>query len=141
MQIHELKIKYKFRKVKRVGRGGKRGTYSGRGQKGQTARAGRRVRPAERDVIQRLPKMRGIKFRRLSERPAVVNLDDLEKKIKGNIITLEVLAQSGLIRKRIKKAKILSNGSVKRPFEIKEGVLISEAARKKIEAAGGKING
>ena len=60
MQLHELKPVYKTLRKKRVGRGGKRGTYSGRGQKGQGARAGRKIRPAERDFIQRLPKLRCI---------------------------------------------------------------------------------
>lgn len=41
MQLHELKPKHKAKKKKRVGRGGKRGTFSGRGVKGQKARAGR----------------------------------------------------------------------------------------------------
>ena len=61
MQIHELRQKTKSRAKTRVGRGGKRGTFSGRGTKGQKARAGRRIRPAERDLIQRLPKLRGLK--------------------------------------------------------------------------------
>ncbi len=61
MQLHELKPNYSNKKGKRVGRGGKRGTTSGHGTKGQKSRAGHRIRPAERDLIQRLPKLRGFR--------------------------------------------------------------------------------
>ncbi|MFH1188555.1 MAG: hypothetical protein V1652_01780 [bacterium] len=59
MQLHELQSLHCNKKEKRVGRGGKRGTYSGRGVKGQSSRAGHRIRPAERDLIQSMPKLRG----------------------------------------------------------------------------------
>ena len=61
MQLHELQPDTPNKNRKRIGRGGKRGTTSGRGQKGQTSRAGHRIRPAERDLIQRLPKLKGVK--------------------------------------------------------------------------------
>ena len=60
MQLHQLKPDHSRVTEKRIGRGGKRGTYSGRGTKGQHARSGHRIRPAERDFIQRLPKLRGV---------------------------------------------------------------------------------
>ena len=56
MQIHELRPKHKNKSKKRVGRGGKKGTYSGRGGKGQTARAGSKVKPLIRELIKRYPK-------------------------------------------------------------------------------------
>jgi len=61
MQLHELQPTNKKKTKKRVGRGGKRGTYSGRGIKGQKSRAGRKIRPAIRDLMQRTPKLRGAK--------------------------------------------------------------------------------
>jgi large subunit ribosomal protein L15 len=61
MQLHQLQPITKKKAEKRVGRGGKRGTYSGRGLKGQKARAGRKIRPAIRDYIQKLPKIKGAK--------------------------------------------------------------------------------
>lgn len=61
MQLHQLKPDHDLRAKKRVGRGGKRGTTSGKGTKGQKSRSGHRIRPAERDLIQRLPKLRGFK--------------------------------------------------------------------------------
>jgi len=75
--IHQ--IKFKLKKRKRIGRGKVGGNYSGRGLKGQKSRAGRRIRPAERDLIIRIPKKRGFKFRSLSLKPIVVNLENINK--------------------------------------------------------------
>jgi len=61
MQLHEVKPTTINKSKKRIGRGGKRGTYSGRGIKGQKSRAGRKIRPAVRDLMQRTPKLRGAK--------------------------------------------------------------------------------
>ena len=63
MQLHELRPKHKIKKRKRIGRGGKRGTYSGRGMKGQKSRAGARFEPIIRGLIKRYPKLRGYKFK------------------------------------------------------------------------------
>ena len=59
MQFHTLKSKTKRTKSRQVGRGGKRGKTSGKGTKGQNARAGRKKRPELRDFIKRFPKLRG----------------------------------------------------------------------------------
>lgn len=59
MQFHTLKTKTKRKYQKQVGRGGTRGKTSGRGTKGQNARAGRKKRPELRDFIKRVPKLRG----------------------------------------------------------------------------------
>ncbi|MEK7194527.1 MAG: uL15 family ribosomal protein [Patescibacteria group bacterium] len=59
MQSHNLKSKTKRTRSKQVGRGGTRGKTSGRGTKGQNARAGRKKRPEIRDFIKRFPKLRG----------------------------------------------------------------------------------
>ena len=70
MQLHELQPFHRLkRKAQRVGRGGKRGTTSGKGTKGQKARAGHRIRPAERDLIIRIPKLRGFAQRKIVRRP------------------------------------------------------------------------
>lgn len=59
MNLHQVVPSHRNPSKKRIGRGGKRGTFSGRGVKGQKARAGRKVRPATRDLIQQIPKLRG----------------------------------------------------------------------------------
>ena len=59
MQFHNLKNKTKRKYARQVGRGGTRGKTAGRGTKGQNARAGRKKRPEMRDIIKRIPKLRG----------------------------------------------------------------------------------
>ena len=138
MQLHELKPNNKNREKKRIARGGKRGTTSGIGQKGQKSRSGHRIRPAERDLIQRLPKLRGFRNKSLIAKPVIVDIADLEKKIEGNLINKKVLIDAGFIRKADNNIKILGNSEVKKGFQI-EGIKVSESVKKKIEAAGGKI--
>lgn len=129
MLLHELKPNHPQKDKKpRVGRGGKRGTTSGKGTKGQKSRSGRRIRPAERDYIQRLPKLRGYKNKPVSQKLRAVNVGDLEKMVNGGVVDANVLPG----------AKILGGGELKKAFEIR-GVPASESARKKIEAAGGKV--
>src|SRR3989344_3053869 len=85
MQAHNL-LKSSNKKTKRIGRGGKRGSFSGRGIKGQKSRAGRRIRPQIRDIIKKIHKRRGYGRSRASAvnpskiKPAIVSLGDLEKK-------------------------------------------------------------
>ena len=59
MQLNLLSPQHKGRKSIAVGRGGKRGKTSGHGGKGQTARAGHKMRPESRDAIKKFPKRRG----------------------------------------------------------------------------------
>lgn len=118
MQFHQLVRKTKLRKSRRVGRGGKRGTYSGRGIKGQKARAGAKIRPAERDIIKKIPKLRGYKFKSFQKRPSIVNLGDLDKKFKsGDTVSPESLLGAGLIARikgKVPKVKILGKGELKK---------------------------
>lgn len=110
MQTHQL-LKPNKRRKKRIGRGGKRGTYSGRGVKGQKARSGRRVRPQIRDIIKRIHKRRGYFFKSVQIKPAIVNLGDLEKHFQsGEKITAQALIKAGLVKSiggKIPKIKIL----------------------------------
>ncbi len=141
MQIHELRPKKSAltRKKKRVGRGGKRGTYSGKGQKGQRSRAGHRIRPAERDLIMLFPKLRGVKNRRKSPRAVVINVSDLGKIFpRKETITPKELVEAKVIKTERISVKILGGGDVKRPF-IVQGIVLSAIAREKIEKAGGSV--
>ncbi len=133
MQLHNLSLNTKSRNKKRIGRGGKRGTYSGRGIKGQRSRAGHKIRPAERDLIQRLPKLRGLKNKSIKLKPAVVKFSDLENKIEGNVINRDALLKVGLIRKSDKRVKILGSktGKIIKKFQIK-GIEISKQLKQKI---------
>lgn len=146
MQLHELKPIHKLKKRKRIGRGGKRGTYSGRGIKGQKARAGRRLKPIIRELIKRYPKLRGYKFKRAELKPAIINIEILEKKFEfGETINPKILLEKKLICKikgRIPKVKILGRkapGKLTKKFII-EGCQVSKSAREEIEKAGGIIS-
>lgn len=136
--LHLLKSNTKRVSGKRVGRGGKRGTTSGKGQKGQKSRAGHRIRPASRDLLIRIPKLRGFKNKPLQNKAVGVSLDKILGKIKGNTIDLKALVEAGLVRKAEKRVKILDKGELDRPLEVK-GIEVSAAVSKKIEAAGGSI--
>ncbi len=144
MQLHELKPIHKKKSRKRVGRGGKRGTYSGRGIKGQKARAGRRLQPAIRSLIKRYPKLRGYRFKPLLEKPVILNIETLEKKFQsGDKVNPQILLEKKLIR-RIKgktpEVKILGRAPGKLTKKlIIEGCQVSKSAREEIEKAGGTI--
>lgn len=116
MQLHQLIPLHKGRRARRIGRGGKRGTYSGRGIKGQRARAGAKIRPAERDLLQKIPKLRGYKFKSFRPKPAVVNLGTLERHFKqGETVSPQTLLARGLVHKikgRLPRVKILGGGEL-----------------------------
>src|SRR3990172_2549421 len=138
MRLNDVKPKHPGKDKKpRIGRGGKRGYSSGRGQKGQKSRAGHRIRPAERDLIIRIPKLRGYKNKPRSAPNVVVNLSALER-LTENVVTKDVLVKNGLLKKPNLPVKILDGGEIKRDVEIK-GIPTSAGAKKKIEAAGGKV--
>lgn len=134
MQFHQLSSKTKHRKGRRVGRGGKRGTYSGRGIKGQKARAGHKIRPAERDILKKIPKLRGYKFKSFQVKPIVVNLADIDKKfISGDTVSPESLLKTGLVSKikgKMPKVKILGLGELKKKLVFKDVIFSKSAARK-----------
>lgn len=136
MQLHELKPKHKSKKPKRIGRGGKRGTYSGRGVKGQKARAGRGPRPAMRDIIKKIPKKRGYRFKSIKKKPQIVNLKDLEKQYKsGEKVTPETLLEKGLISKikgKMPEVKILGKGKLTKKLTV-EGCLMSKSVEKALK--------
>lgn len=142
MQIHQIKPKTKNKTSRRVGRGGKRGTYSGKGMKGQKSRAGRKMRPQLRDTIKKLPKKRGYRFKVIGEKALVVNLDILEKKFNnGDIVTPAILAEKGIIKERkgkIPAVKILGTGEILKKLSV-SNCLFSESAAEKIKKAGGEI--
>lgn len=143
MQLHQLKPKHKMKKKKRVGRGGKRGTYAGRGDKGQRSRAGKRMQPVIREFIKRYPKLRGYKFKPKDKFLAKVNLAQLDDKFKdGDLITPQSLIKNGLVSKikgRVPEVKILAKGEITKGLKIKSCQL-SQAAKQKITKAGGSIN-
>ena len=143
MQIHNLKRTHKNKKDRIVGRGGKHAKTSGRGGKGQTARAGNKRRPELRDIIKKLPKNRGYQFKSFAVKPIGVSLDRITLAYpKGGEVTPEGLLLLKVIKKKkgfIPQVKILNN---KKDFSIKVQVskcLVSLSAKEKIVKAGGTV--
>jgi large subunit ribosomal protein L15 len=141
VQLHQLSSQNQKR-AKRVGRGGKRGTYSGKGVKGQKARAGRKLRPEWRDALKRIPKRRGYKFKSIKSRPAVLNLTGLNRFFKdGEIVNPTTLLQKGLIAKikgRTPEVKILGKGELTKKLDFKK-IKVSASVKEKIKKAGGSM--
>lgn len=135
MQFHNLQRAVKQKKEKRIGRGGKRGTYSGRGIKGLGARAGGKFRPAEREILKKIPKLRGYKFPSFQSRGAVVNLDAVEKVFSdGDVVSPESLEKAKLVTRRggaMPSIKILGRGTLTKKLTFKN-VRFSHAAKKRV---------
>ncbi len=141
MQAHQLKKQKNEKRRKRIGRGGKRGTYCGRGMKGQNARTGSSRRLAILDLIKKIPKLRGVPARRYKKLgmkqykviPQVVNLDVLERKFKdGDVISPETLLEKKLVRRikgRTPSVKILGRGELKKKLAF-QGVEMSGKVKK-----------
>jgi len=147
MQLHTLKRAHPSKHSVPVGRGGKRGKTSGRGGKGQTARAGHKIYPQIRDMIKRIPKLRGrgkSSFKSFQEQAAPVNLEALAAAFEsGTTVTPETLLSAGLISKRsgaLPRVKILGAGALAKELTI-SGCAVSASAKAAIEKAGGKIHG
>lgn len=142
MQLHQLTPKYKTKKRKRVGRGGKRGTYSGKGQKGQKSRSGRKLQPVVREIIKRYPKLKGYKRKIFRKEISSINVGTLEKAFESSQeVSPAILIEKGLIQKtkgKIPRVKILGNGKLTKSLLVKN-CLVSKSAKEAIEKAGGKI--
>ena len=128
-----------------VARGGKRGKTSGRGGKGQTARAGNKRRPEWRDIIKKLPKLRGRGINQnksFANKPAIVNVAVLEEVFKsGDAITPTILVEKGvieLVSGKIPAVKILGDGELTKALKV-SGCSISKSAKVKIEKMKGEV--
>jgi large subunit ribosomal protein L15 len=145
MKLH-ARTPIRGKRLQRIGRSGKRGSYSGRGVKGQHSRSGRRIRPAERDIILKIPKMRGFRNKPKRDVPEVFNLGMLSGMFNSQTkqgAVLEInrvfLQKAKLISKDYKgKIKILGTGEIGFPISI-HGFEVSASAKTKIEKAGGTV--
>ena len=141
MKFHHLKPdkNSKFKKI-RVGRGegGRRGKTAGRVTKGTGARGTipARFEGGQTPLYQRLPKLKGLKNKPKGSY-LVVNLRDIVDREWDGKVSPESLKQMGLT-KRKGLVKILGDGEVSVPLEVKINA-ISESAKEKIESAGGSV--
>lgn len=148
MQLNQLKPKTQKQVKRRVGRGGKRGKTSGRGHKGQKQHGGHGIRPEMRDLIKKLPKLRGhginrsrtVNDSRIKYTP--INLDVLEESFKNDDIVSQVtLLEKGLANKKggkIQPIKLLARGVLKKKLTV-EGIKMSKTAKIAIEKVGGAV--
>jgi large subunit ribosomal protein L15 len=142
IELHNLSPAKGSRKDrKRVGRGPGSGTgkNAGRGENGQKSRSGGKV-PAwfeggQMPLQRRIPKRGFTPLNRVEYQ--VVNLDRLDR-VDGKAVTVESLRACGLVRSLKKPVKILANGDVERAFAVTVHA-ISDAAKAKIEGAGGSV--
>ena len=146
MELHDLKPNEGARKDrKRKGRGTASGygKTSGRGMKGQNARAGGGVplyhQGGNLPYFRKLPFMRGEGFRVINRvRYAEVNLENLSEFPANTEITPDMLLEAGIINDLKKPVKILGRGEVTVPLTVKVHK-ISASAQEKIEGAGGSV--
>lgn len=141
MQLNTLKRQHPNKKSQQVGRGGTRGKTSGRGGKGQTARAGNKRRPEIRDIIKKLPKLRGYRFNSASIKSTPVNVTALNVFDTGAVVNPASLFEKSLIRRVggvLPSVKILGTGELSKKLSV-TGCKVSTSARTKIEKAGGNI--
>ncbi|OGD67619.1 hypothetical protein A2442_03545 [Candidatus Campbellbacteria bacterium RIFOXYC2_FULL_35_25] len=142
MQLHNIQKNKNNKKSIRVGRGGKRGKTSGKGHKGQNARTGNSGRPEIRDMIKKIPKLRGYNFKSRKDNAVPVNLSALDKTFeKDAIVNPKELVKEGVVKRKSGKMpviKILATGEITKKITV-SGCTFSEMAKEKIEKAGGTI--
>jgi large subunit ribosomal protein L15 len=147
MNLHDLSpVPGSRHAAKRLGQGIGSGTgkTSGKGNKGHKSRTGGGVRPGfeggQMPLARRVPK-RGFNNARFAKEYQVVNLGSLSSKFEGGTVSevsVEELYRAGLVRSLSQPVKLLAKGEVDRAFTVKVNA-VSESARKKIEAVGGKV--
>ena len=119
---------------RRIGRGGKKGTYSGRGMKGQKSRSGhnipRRFEGGQTPLVMRLHKLPG--FKSYKPKAQIISLDNISANFKnGETVSTNTLIEKGIIKKG-QRVKILSSGKLSVKVSI-EGIKTSKAAQAIIE--------
>lgn len=147
MQLNNLSRKTKNKKKRVVGRGGKHAKTSGRGTKGQKARAGHSIRPAMRDAIKKIPKKRGHGKNRAQtvdsskKKMVIVSFEILQKAYDGKTLTPKILTEMGVVSRksgRVPQMKILANGKLDKKISV-SGFVVSGNAKELIEKAGGEV--
>ena len=126
---------------RRLGRGigSGLGKTSGKGHKGQKARAGGyhkiNFEGGQMPIQRRLPKM-GFKSR-VAKTIDEVSLNDLAK-LKDDVIDIHVLKKAGIINNTIREVKVILSGELTKAVKLK-GLRLTKGARKVIEDLGGSI--
>jgi large subunit ribosomal protein L15 len=144
MNLHEVnRGVHKNKAKRRVGRGpgSGHGKTSTRGSKGQGSRAGysslRVFEGGQMPLVRRIPK-RGFN-NRWAETVAIVNLDVLERQFaSGDDVNPETLKSREIVRGGFDQLKVLGTGELTKKLKV-AAHRFSQAAREKIEKAGGEV--
>ena len=142
-KLNSFKLTEKRKSRIRVGRGnGSKGTYSGRGLKGQKSRSGGGVplffEGGQLPLVKRLPFLRGFK-NRFKKDFSIVNLSELEKVFKdGDDVNAETLYKFNLIRKSNSNVKILGNGELNKSLNLRVHA-VTKSAEEKIKKSGSNL--
>ncbi len=129
------------RDVKRIGRGhgSGQGKTAGKGHKGQKARAGRGMQVGfeggQMPLQRRVPKRGFVNI--FATTYATINVGSLNAFEDGAVVDAAALKEAGLVKKSYDGVKVLANGNLTKKLTVKAAAY-SEAAKAKIEAAGGK---
>ena len=141
MKLNELNKLPEAKRRKIVGRGpgSGMGKTSTRGENGQKSRSGASIKPwfrgGESPIYRRIPK-RGFNNANFTVRYAIINLDTLNKFNDGDVVTLELLKEKGIIKKELAGLKVLGDGELEKKLTVKANRFSSKAVTK-IENAGG----
>lgn len=143
MKLHELAPAPGSKKVRtRVGRGlgSGLGKTSGKGHKGQKARAGGGVRTGfeggQMPIYRRLPK-RGF-TNKFAKQFAEVNVFELNRFDNGAVVDPVALIEAGILKNVRDGVRILGNGELEKSLTVVANGFTKSAAEK-ITAAGGKV--
>ena len=143
MKLHELQpAAGSTTAPKRLGRGvgSQLGKTSGKGHKGAKARSGGGKRPGfeggQMPLTRRIPK-RGF-TNIFAKEYATVNVSALNVFEDGATITAETLIEAGLIKKVLDGVKVLGGGELTKKLTVSVDK-VTESAKQKIEAIGGKV--
>ena len=141
MKLHELNSLPEKKKRKIVGRGpgSGMGKTSTRGENGQKSRSGASIKPwfqgGQSPIYRRIPK-RGFNNAEFTKRFAIINLSDLNRFNDGDVVSLELLKELGIVKKELCGLKVLGNGELTKKITVKASRFSSKAVSK-IEACGG----
>jgi large subunit ribosomal protein L15 len=142
MNLQQITRRTSRKTARQVGRGGKRGKTAGRGTKGQNARSGAKLRPAIRDAIKKLPKLRGYAFNSHRAKAVAINLSLLENKFSnGETVNPQSLVEKKVVEMvmgKIPMIKILATGELTKKITI-QGIKVSESVKSKLEKVGGSV--
>ena len=96
------------------------------------------MRPELRDIIKKLPKLRGYRFHGIAKKPTSISLALVVKKFaEGDTVTVKKLRDRGLVRGQ-GAVKILGREKIERKLTIK-GVALSTTAKESVVNAGGSV--